>query len=396
MVSECVNLDHLEEKKALKKTDLVKIQLSELPKKLPDLRTNFVSKDNAIAQWLKNWIEKDLESGNIQENYLLPTKNELALHFGVSVGTVQNAIRYIEDEGYVESKQRIGTLIRNYKNPTTQLRKLKSKREGIIVALKKLIIENSYKVDEPLPSSRVLSNMLSATANTTRLALEYLASTGVILSKGSRGNKANWILKEIPTLNSDEKSADALDQNTLVDQVEKDLKDYISANFKSGDKLPSHFELSETLKVSIKTVHDAIKRLSEQGILISKRGRYGTTIARMPYEELQPRKEYSIFASAQEASFYSYEKVEKHIKKLIAENYSIGDKLPSMEALAESLDVSSNTIRKALQKLSKEGILVFSRGRYGGTFINKKPAEKEVSAFTWLAINPAHVSAYKN
>lgn len=92
--------------------------------------------------------------------------------------------------------------------------------------------------------------------------------------------------------------------DTLVEKVEAELKDYIKANFKVGDRLPAHQELSEILKVSIKTVHDAMKNLIEEGYLLARRGRYGTTVIKLPYENLlQPQneisiKEATIFASA--------------------------------------------------------------------------------------------------
>jgi len=391
-------LSHLKDKKNIEKSTLRRIEISELPKKLPDFKNSTLTKDNALAQWMQEWISNGLKEGKLQKNDLLPKKADLANFFGVSIGTVQNAIRYIEDNGYVESKQRIGTLIKDSQDTSTQLRKQTSKRDQAIVSLKKLIIDNKYAIDEPLPSSRELSKMIGSASNTTRLALEYLASIGVIESKGCRGNKANWILRKMPELTEAEISKDieTLSTDTLVNQVERDLKEYINLNCKVGDKLPPHFELSNILKVSIKTVHDAMRRLIDQGILRSKRGRYGTTIMRLPSESsLQPKQENSIFASAAEASFYNYEKVEKHIKHLIRKNYKVGDKLPAMGKLAQELDVSSNTIRKALQRLSENNIVEFSRGRYGGTFVTKLPEESETSTFTWLSINPEHVAAYK-
>ncbi len=52
----------------------------------------------------------------LKENTLLPKKSDLAYYLGVSVGTVQNAIRFVEDAGYLESKQRIGTILRDANN----------------------------------------------------------------------------------------------------------------------------------------------------------------------------------------------------------------------------------------------------------------------------------------
>jgi DNA-binding GntR family transcriptional regulator len=391
------NLSHLVGKKKIEKSGLRRIEMGELPKKLPDFRHSNLTKDVAVAEWLENWINKEQEKGKKISNCLLPKKFDLAVYVGISIGTIQNAIRYIEDKGLVESKQRIGTMICESIKSSVQIRKQTSKREQAIVALKKAIIEHNFKIDAPLPSSRELAKLIGSASNTTRLVLEHLASIGIIESRGCRGNKANWTLKQIPQLTENEIQAESsMETDTLVDQVERDLKEYLSQTYKLGDKIPAHFELSQVLKVSIKTVHDAMKRLISEGIINAKRGRYGTTIIKMPYTSaMQPKPENSIFALAAEASIYNYEKVENHLKLVIQKNYKIGDKLPAMSDLAKELNVSSNTIRKALQRLARELIVDFSRGRYGGTFVTKMPKVQETAAFTWLSVNPEHVRAYK-
>ncbi|MEI7473173.1 MAG: GntR family transcriptional regulator [bacterium] len=386
------SIDSLSNKKNVAKADLRRIEISEITGKLPDLKNSRATKDNLIAGWLTNWIDSSLSSGKVDKNDLLPKKNVLAKFFGVSIGTVQTAIRLIEDKGYVESKQRIGTFIKDREENDSELRKQTSKRDQAILAIKHLITKNEYKIDEPLPSSRELAKIIGSAPNTTRLALEFLSGTGVIEAMGCRGNKANWILKQIPDMQN-ESSDIALETDTLVDQVERDLKEFIDARCQVNDKLPSHFELADTLKVSIKTVHDAMKRLVEQGILRSKRGRYGTYIMRKPFSSpLEQRPEHSMFASAEDVSFYNYEKIEKHLRQFISTNYKVGDKLPSMGTLATELKVSSNTIRKALQQLADDKIVSFSRGRYGGTFVEKLPEENtekksEIGSFTWLSVN---------
>lgn len=167
-------------------------------------------------------------------------------------------------------------------------------------------------------------------------------------------------------------------------------------NFTPGDKLPAHLELSNALKVSIKTIHDAVKNLIKEGILSAKRGRYGTTILKMPNDKNVQKPENSIFAPAQEAVFYNYEKIERHIKDMIVKNYTVGQKLPSMSELSKELDVSGNTIRKALQNLAKQCIVEFARGKYGGTFVVNIPKVQEKQpAFTWLSVNKEHIKAYR-
>jgi len=386
----------LDNKKLIKKASLSKIDISSMPDRLPDFRNSLKTKDNILAEWLVKWIDSALKEDKVRPNQLLPQKNIIANKVNVSIGTVQTAIRLIEDMGYVESKQRIGTFISDRNNNDKEIRKQTSKRDNAIEALKKIIINNEYKIGDVLPSSRELSKIIGSAPNTTRLALEYLAGAEIIKSKGTRGNKSSWVLNSIPEVDVQEDNTE-VETDTLVDQVERDLKELIANRYKVGDKLMSHYELADTLKVSIKTVHDAMKRLIEQNILQSKRGRYGTFVIRIPSDkQLMTGKESEIFAPAFETSLYNYEKVEMHLKQYIKENFKLDDKLPAMGKLAIELKVSSNTIRKALQRLNEQEIVTFSRGRYGGTFVTGVPedVEEKAASLTWLSINPEVANLY--
>lgn len=384
----------------IEKANLRRINIHELPKQMPNFENSFESKDILIQKWLTNWIVNAFKTKQIRTNELLPQKETIASHLGVSIGTVQNAIRYVEDNGYLESKQRIGTMIKDFTNPIkdVRVRKLTSKREKVITAVKKFIVEKKYKVGMPLPSSRQIGIMLNSSSNTTRLALEYLCSIDVLESRSKKGNEANWIVKQIPVLTEAEKKPVNFScADTLVNQVIKDLKKYINENYKPGDKLCAHGELADIFKVSIKTIHDGLKQLIAEEILQARRGRYGTTILKMPNQSaLEPKKENSIFAKAQEAAFYNYQKIENHISEMIRKNFELGDKLPAMDELAKDLDVSTNTIRKALQSLSKQGVVQFSRGRYGGTFVVDIPEVQEQQTFRWLAVSSEYLESCKN
>ena len=57
-----------------------------------------------------------------------------------------------------------------------------------------------------------------------------------------------------------------------------------------------------------------------------------------------------------------------------------------MDSLAKNFDVSTNTIRLALKKLSGEGWVEFSRGRYGGTFVVYIPDLEEQNSYEWIAV----------
>jgi len=377
----------------LDKSVLKELTLKDISIQLPDLKNIFESKAIVIANWLIEWIDADFKSSKIKENDLLPKKAEFAYHLGVSIGTMQNAFRIIEDKGYVESKQCLGTMVRDRKKPSTTLRKLTSKRDVSINLLKKYILDNKVKVGQKLPSSRFLAALIGSSANTTRLALENLCSVGIIDHQFKASNDSSWILKSNTFTMPRAKSAVSTNV-TLVEQVQKDLENYITKNLKVGDRIPAHENLSKELKVSIKTIHDALKSLIKNGVLLALRGRYGTTVIKMPNESaFSPRKETSIFASAQETAFYNYEKTQNHIKEIIAQNYEIGSKLPSIVQLSKELDLSPNTIRKAFNNLAIEGYLRFERGRYGGTFVMDIP-ETSSHSFKWLAVSPKYVRVY--
>ena len=371
-----------------KKSHFKAINISDVDIELPDLKNISESKSVVIGKWLMKYIEKSLKLNKIQINNIMPSKADFAYKLGVSIGTMQNAFRYIEDMGYVESKQCIGTLVRDYKKPVITMRKLTSKRDLASEAIKRYIQTGSYKKGMTLPSSRTVATLIGYSANTTRLALDYLCAQGILEHKFKNANEYGWVIK---TLDFDFSSEIPSKSKTLVDMVVKDLENYISNNLKAGDKIPPHSELAQRLKASLKTVHDALKILADRGILLPRRGKYGTTVIKIPNDKtLSVKPEMSIFASAKDTAFYHYEKTQNKIKRMIAEEYDIGEKLPSIIEMSKMLDLSPNTIRKAFHNLAKEGYLVFSRGRYGGTFIIDIP-EIEQQTFKWLAVNPQYV-----
>jgi len=375
-----------------KKSELSTIDIKNITFELPDLKNTTESKASVIAKWMAAWIDTDLKSGKIKIHNIIPSKPEFAYLLGVSIGTMQNAIRILEDMGYVESKQCIGTLVTDHKKESHSLRKLTSKRELAVDAIKRYILSDGFKIGSPLPATRTIATIIGFSTNTTKLALDYLAAQNILLHRFTSSKVCSWT---VLSLDFDVRTQNSHSAETLVDMVVKDLENYITNNLKPGDRLPAHGQLAKALKASIKTVHDSLKVLIDRGILLPRRGRYGTTVIKMPNSgELSGSKpETSIFASASDTAFYHYEKTQNHIKKMIAQDYQIGDRLPSISELAKRLDLSPNTIRKAFHNLAKEGYLVFSRGRYGGTFIIDIP-EIDAQTFKWLAVNPQYAKNY--
>ena len=358
-----------------------------------------ITKYNCICNLGRN-IDEVYENAILGNNNKFSLRNDIIKDKTLCVGEVEDNNINISNpdydikcnrllvECYEPLKEYIDSLIKKYGN----------KRIGVVVAT------TNTGVEEYQYSKNKTQSEIGNSTNTIRLALDFLASQGIIEAKAFRSNDSNWTLKKLPEFTENETALintenEEITADTLVYKVEKELKDYIRENYKVGDRLPAHQELSEILKVSIKTVHDAMKTLIDEGYLLARRGRYGTTIIKIPDNNqtsplLQPMNETSIFASAAEAAFYSYQKIENEIKKFIVSNYDIGDKLPSMEDLSKQFDVSSNTIRKALQNLSKQGIVNFSRGRYGGTFVVDLPENDTEETFRWLAVSSDYTISF--
>lgn len=317
------------------------------------------NKVNKIYNWLSSWIKLSLECGKISPYDLLPTKADLACHISVSQGTVQSVYRLLEDAGFVESKQRAGTYIKDPRLKKT-LDKLTSKRELAIEIVKKHILENRYEIGDKLISARSLARKTGLPNSTVRFAITSLMTSGILDKK-----------RNVFILKSRDFSCQNIELKTLVEKVADSMQQYIKEEFKPGEKLPSSVVLKEKFNVSLKTIHDAIKILSKEGLLYSRRGQYGTIVL----------GEYNRIKED-----YCYEKIEKNIRQYIIETCQIGDKLPSIKEFAQMYKTSEKTIKKSLNNLSEEGYLTFTRGRYGGTFVMDIP-QSTAEAYKWLALN---------
>ncbi len=376
------------------KNSLTQISINEFMTELPELKNITESKASAIGKWLIGKIENGLQTGHFQTGQLMPSKAELAYRLGVSIGTVQNALKYVEDHGHIEAKPCIGTILRDKNQPALFSKKSTSKRDIIISQIKNYIKENGFQVGESISSSKHIAQTLNHPVNTVRLALENLCTQGILKHNFKNSDEqTGWFLAS----NDFEIEASAPNRETLVEKVVKDMKQYITENYRTGDRISSHAEFSQILQASMSTIHTAFKILTDEGILMTRRGQYGTIIMKMPDEKtkLNMPKETSIFAPAAEAAVYYYEKTQNHIKKIIAQNYSVGDKLPPISEFARELNLSPNTIRKAFTNLAQEGYLTSSRGRYGGTYVLDIP-ETEVQNFKWLAVNPKYAEVLNN
>ena len=316
------------------------------------------NKVNKISDWLIAWIENSLASGKIKPDDFLPSKGDLAFHIGVSLGTMQNVFRIVEDKGFIESRQKIGSYIKV--GSGNQIEKLTSKREVAVEMIKKYIIENKYKSGDKLASARKLSQELAIPFATIRSAINNLIIENVIEKKDKYFviKKVNFVLKN-------------KEQQTLAEKIAEHINKYIKTHLKPGAKLPSNNALADMYNVSIKTIHDAIKILVLAGIVKTKRGYYGTVV---------------VNSSDNGNDLYYYEQVEQSIKKYIAENCKVGTKLPTIKNFADVFNISAKTIKNALDNLANDGYINFVRGRYGGTFVRELPAVYEQN-YAWLALS---------
>lgn len=335
-----------------------KIQLAEMAPHVHSFKPN-ENKTDKLSKWLISWIVISLRDGKIRPFDLLPSKGELACHIGVSLGTMQNVYRFVEDAGYIESKQKIGSYIKERGRETSA--KLTSKKDLAGDVIKKFLMENDYKKGDALPSTRRLSAMIGISNATIRTAITKLVLQGILEKK-----------KNLFILTGRSFKTDNIEAKTLVDKISEKMKKYIKREHKNGDKMPPSIELASMFNVSVKTVHDAIKQLCKEGILHTRRGRYGTIVIGND-ENLK-------------IETYNYEKVEQQVREYISSNCNVGDKIPAIKILAKQYKTSEKTVKKALDNLANDGYLTFMRGRYGGTFVTDIPQNSN-DAYTWLAVN---------
>lgn len=382
----------------IKKTSMKKILITEIHTAPADIKNGAllnIPKDRIILEWLINWVEDGLKNGLFTAGDLIPSKKDLAKYHNVSTGTIQNAVRYAEDLGYFISRQCVGTMIADRKHPNLNT-KATSKKDAAVLNIKKYIIKNKLKKGDMLPASRAVAAEIDTSQNTVRLAFDILTREGILDENKKSANKPAKVLsvdyKEI------EKNIDIKDtatSETLSKKLYLKIKKYIVENYKPNDKIMPNEEFAKMFNVSVRTVNDAMKKLNKEKIILSLRGQYGTRYINEP-DKLSKQKEAgekSRFMSRTKGKdeiknsyMYSWQRVLDQIKKYMITRFEAGDKLPSMKELAAALDVSSNTIRRAVKELVAQGILYCERGKHGGIYIIEMPAKED--AYQWLALNP--------
>ncbi len=352
-------------------------------------------KGQVVTDWLIEWVKHSLEFGIADFGDFIPTKEELAEFLNVSSATMQNSIREVKDLGYFCSKQSIGTSINDFYSKDLNKDEL---YHGTITEckIKKIVIDEGIKLNTAVPSIAELSKKTDISQNTIRFALVHLAQKGYLEKVHIKGNKYCWIYKKEFELTKEEIHNGIENEDfTLTHQLVEKIQNYIEKTYKQGEKILPNLAFSAMFDVSIKTVNDAMKVLNAKKVIFSRRGRYGTIYLgnknkKTDYTSSERRK-----LNSTQSYSYSWQKALGHLKKYITENYETGDKIAPIRELATILNVSPNTIRRALADLFRGGYLVSKRGKTGGIFIIELP-EPEGDSYRWLALNPDAVKFNNN
>lgn len=359
----------------------------------PNFGVSKTPKGQVVSAWLIDWIKHSLEYGIADIGDFIPTKEDLAGFLGVSSATVQNSIRQVKDLGYFTSKQSLGTCIADFYSKDIKPQDELCHGSIAECKIKKIVLDEKIELNRPILSISELSRRTDISQNTIRFTLEKLAQRGFLEKIHLKGNKYSWIYKKEFELTKEEILNGIEDEDfTLTHQLVEKIQRYIEKTYKQGDKILPNLAFSAMFEVSIKTVNDAMKILNARKIILSRRGRYGTIylgenkLSKTTFISSERRK-----LNSGQKYIYSWQKALGHLKKYIIENYEEGDKIAPIRELASILNVSPNTIRRALTTLFNSGHLVSKRGKLGGIFIVEMP-EADEDAYRWLAINPEVIS----
>lgn len=103
---------------------------------------NFNEKESLFVQ-LYEYIKKEIISGSLERDTLLPSKRNLATHLGISINTVIKAYENLIDEGYIYSKERIGYFV----SPVENILNIKN-NDTIVKKDKKIVSKYNFDLNK--------------------------------------------------------------------------------------------------------------------------------------------------------------------------------------------------------------------------------------------------------
>ncbi|MBR1618166.1 GntR family transcriptional regulator, partial [bacterium] len=301
----------------------------------PDFSAKNAKKGHLISMWLIEWVSYALEYGIADIGDFIPSKETLAKYLNVSCATIQNSIRYVKNLGYFTSKQSMGTAIADIYSKDINQDEL---YHGTVAEcrVKKIIMDTNAQIGDFLPSVKAISSTTDISQNTVRLVLSNLELKGYIEKIKDKGNKYSYIYKRELQLTEDELLCGIKEEDfTLTHQLVEKIKDYLAKTYKQGDKILSNSALARMFNVSIKTINDSMKILTAKGVILPRRGRYGTIYlegainSKRSYMDLGEKKQ-----NIAQNYVYAWQKTLEHLKKYMVENFESGDKLPPIRKLA--------------------------------------------------------------
>ena len=159
----------------------------------PDFHNSKMPKGQTVTSWLIEWIKHSLDCGIADIGDFIPSKEDLASYLNVSTATVQNSIRQVKNLGYFSSKQSIGTCIADFYSK--DIKQQDELYHGTLTEckIKKIVLENGIKLNNPLPSIKELVQSaleLADKANSAEAALRK-ANKDKAVDDAIDGNSGN-------------------------------------------------------------------------------------------------------------------------------------------------------------------------------------------------------------
>ncbi|MFF3378133.1 GntR family transcriptional regulator [Streptomyces sp. NPDC002680] len=237
-------------------------------------------------------------------------------------------------------------------------------------ALRTRLADGTYPVRTWLPGLRDLMAEFGVTSYTAQAAIKRLIADDLVTSVHPLGT---YVLDpaapaEVPT----RRPRKAPTERTGQDPTEKMLKERIAdGTYPVGTKMPSHAQLCEDLGVSQHKVQQAIRRLTDAGLVMSVMG-LGTVVTDPRVPSTGSAHRVSVEGGREEIWTVPRPGVTNaaHIRavmktRLTDGTYPPGERLPTYGALSGEFGVSVSAVQNALRPLKRERLICQHVSRQG-------------------------------